>query len=65
MNELTFDETKLVGGGVDQATQIGFQGSVAATGMGLLAAGVAMSPLIIGGLLLASVVVTAAYIADR
>jgi hypothetical protein len=65
MRTLTGSEIELVGGAVDQSTQISFQSGVAALGVGLAAAGFALSP--IGAFLLigTSVAVTISYIADR
>lgn len=65
MKILKESELELVSGGVDQSTQISFQGGVAALGVGLAAAGFALSP--IGAILLigTSVAVTISFIADR
>ncbi len=65
MQELSHAELIAVSGGVEQSTQIGFQGGMVAMGVGMIAAGMVLSPL--GAVLLigTSVAVTASYVYDR
>ena len=65
VKDLTISEIDQVSGGVDQATQIGFQGGMVAMGVGMVAAGMVLSPFGAALLIGTSIAVTAAFIRDN